>query len=442
MLKDHFINYIYEHKQDLLGKRIKVCGWVANVRDLGGVKFLLIRDRTGIAQAVLKKGSTPDEVIRMSKNIVKETILCAEGEVVEGKSSLKLEVIVDKLDVLNRPFESIPLDPETSTSAQLNVRLDYRWLDVRNRKVGSIFIFASWIANMFRQYLTENGFVEIFTPKIVATGTEGGAEVFPVIYFGKEAYLAQSPQFYKQLAVISGLERVFEIGPVFRAEAHHTVRHLSEFHGLDFEIGYISSPDDVMNLIEGFFKRLSYELKNNSSLNWIKEFYNIEVSIPKKIPRLSIKDAYEILSEKYDKHLEFGDDLDTEAERMLGEYFKEEYNSDFVFITEYPWKVRPFYTMRIPGDKDFTYGFDLLFKGLEIATGSQREHRYDTLLENLKDKGLDEKKFRFYLNFFKHGAPPHGGVGMGLERIVKQFLGLENIREARLLPRDTERITP
>ena len=442
MLKNNFVQDIYENYQSHLNKDVKICGWVSNIRDLGGVKFVLLRDRTGVMQLVFKKGITPEEEIEKSKDLIKESIICIEGILTEGKSSLKYEVQVKKLNILNKPYEPIPLDPDSSIEAQFNVRLDYRWLDVRNRRVSAIFIFESWVAKTFREYLTDNGFVEIFTPKIVATGTEGGAEVFPVIYFGKEAYLAQSPQFYKQLAVISGLERVFEIGPVFRAEAHHTVRHLSEFHGLDMEMGYISNVDDVMNTVEGFFKRMSEKALSDKYLKPVKEFFNLEVAMPEKIPRIPIREAYKILENYYGKHLEIGDDLDTESERLLGEYVKKEFNSDFVFITEYPWKVRPFYTMRKQEDNQWTYGFDLLFKGLEVATGSQREHRYDMLIKNLKDKGLDEKRFKFYLDFFKDGTPPHGGVGLGLERIVKQFLNLDNVREARLLPRDTERITP
>ena len=441
MLKNKFIQDIYEQSQNYLNKEIKVCGWVSNIRDLGGVKFVLLRDRTGIMQLVFKKGITPEEEIMKSKDLVKESVICIEGILTEGKSSLKYEVQVKKLDILNKPYEPIPLDPDTSTDAQINVRLDYRWLDVRNRKISSIFVFESWVAKNFRDYLIEKGFVEIFTPKIVSTGTEGGAEVFPVIYFGKEAYLAQSPQFYKQLAVISGLERVFEIGPVFRAEASHTVRHLAEFHGLDFEMGYINSVDDVMDTVEGFFRRIVEKAKDDGYIKQVREFFNLDVSIPERIPRISIREAYKIL-EKYDKHLPYGSDLDTESERFLGDYAKKEYNSDFVFITEYPWKVRPFYAMRKQDDDQWTYSFDLLFRGLEVATGGQREHRYDMLIKNLKDKGLDEKKFKFYLDFFKDGTPPHGGVGLGLERIVKQFLNLDNVREARFLPRDTERITP
>ena len=442
MLKDRFISQLYVDAPNLLGREVRVCGWVDNIRDLGGVRFVLLRDRTGVFQVVIKRGVSPDKAVEAASQLVKESVACFEGTLVEERSKLRYEVHAKRVIVLSRPVEPIPLEPATSTEAQLNVRLDYRWLDVRNRKVSSIFVFTSWVAHMFREYFRGLGFVEIFTPKIVAAGTEGGAEVFPIIYFGREAYLAQSPQFYKQMAVIAGLERVFEVGPVFRAEAHHTIKHLTEFHGLDIEMGFIDGPDDVMAALEGFFRRLSSEALADERIKEVREFYDLNVRVPSSIPRVTIKEAYEILKERYNKETPYGDDLDPQAERLLGDYAKEEFDSDFIFVTEYPWRVRPFYTMRKPGEKDWTLGFDLLFRGLEIATGSQREHRYDELLRNLGDKGLDPSRFQFYLGFFKHGAPPHGGAGLGLERIVKQFLGLENVREARLLPRDPERLTP
>ena len=442
MLKDRFIADIYGEAGKLIGSQVRVCGWVDNIRDLGGVRFVLVRDRTGVMQVVVKKGLTPQDAIDASYQLVKESVACFEGTLSEGPSKLKYELHATKVQPLSKPVEPIPLEPATSLDAQLNVRLDYRWLDVRNRKVSAIFVFESWVAHMFREHFRGRGFVEVFTPKIVAAGTEGGAEVFPVIYFGKEAYLAQSPQFYKQMAVIAGLERVFEVGPVFRAEAHHTVKHLTEFHGLDIEMGFIEGPEDVMSELEGFFRRLASEAQTAEELRAVREFFDLSVRVPSRVPRITMRQAYEILRERYKKELPPGEDLDPQAERLLGDYAREEYDSDFVFVTEYPWKVRPFYTMRKEGDEDWTHGFDLLFRGLEIATGSQREHRYDHLLKNLRDKGLDPSKFQFYLNFFKHGAPPHGGAGLGLERIVKQFLGLENIREARLLPRDPERLVP
>ena len=441
MKKSHFIGELLS-RRDLLGSKVRVCGWVHNIRDIGRIKFLVVRDRTGIIQVIVKEGESPPEVVSEAENVKLESVICAEGTLVRGKAAQGVEVKASRLEILSSPVEPLPLEPSESTKALLATRLNYRWLDVRNPLVSKIFVLESWVAWKFREYYRDNGFVEIFTPKIVAAGTEGGAEVFPVIYFGREAYLAQSPQFYKQFAVIAGLERVFEVGPVFRAEPHHTTRHLTEYHSLDIEMGFIDDYNDVMDMVEGFFRRLSMDIGREEPVASIVEELGVEIRIPSKVPRITMREAYEILSSRYGKRLERGSDLDSEAERLMGSYALEEYDSDFVFITEYPWRVRPFYTMRKDDEPEWTYGFDLLFRGLEVVTGGQREHRYHRLLENLREKGLREETFKFYLDFFKHGAPPHGGAGMGLERIVMQILRLDNVREARLLPRDPERVVP
>jgi len=442
LYKEAFIEDIYRGGRDLIGREIRVCGWVHRIRDLGRLKFILLRDRTGVLQVVVKKGESPDDVVEASEELKLESVVCYSGKLVESKSKLGIELKASKLEILSIPVEPLPLEPDTSTDAGLATRLNYRWLDVRNPKTSKIFQFKAWVAKVFRDYYSSQRFVEIFTPKIVAAGTESGAEVFPVLYFGKEAFLAQSPQFYKQMAVIAGLERVFEIGPVFRAEPHHTTRHLTEYHSMDIELGFIEGPEDVMKQVEGFFKKLAEELVRDPLAKAIAEEFQAEIIVPREIPRISIRDAYNILEEEYGKKIPYGDDLDPEGERLLGKYVREKYDSDLVFVTEYPWGSRPFYTMRLEDEPEWTTGFDLLMKGLEVVTGSQREHRYEVLLSNLRDKGLKPEAFQFYLDFFKHGAPPHGGAGMGLERIVMQTLGLENIREARLLPRDPDRLLP
>ncbi len=442
MLKDRFIRELYLEKDRLLGSRVRVCGWVHRIRDLGRLKFILVRDRTGLIQVVVKKGESPEEVVEAAGELRLEAVACFEGVLVESRSKLGIEVKADKIIVLSQPVEPLPLEPDTSLEAGLSTRLNYRWLDARNPRVSKIFVFEAFVARVFRDYYRSQGFVEIFTPKIVAAGTESGAEVFPVIYFGREAYLAQSPQFYKQMAVIAGLERVFEIGPVFRAEPHHTTRHLTEYHSLDIEVGFIEGPEDVMRFVEGFFRTLAEEARRDPEAREVMEEFGVELRVPREIPRVTMREAYRILEEEYGKKIPYGEDLDPEGERLLGRWASEKYDSDLVFVTEYPWKARPFYTMRLESEPEWTTGFDLLMKGLEVVTGSQREHRYEKLLENLRDKGLDPKAFEFYLDFFKHGAPPHGGAGMGLERIVMQTLGLANIREARLLPRDPERVLP
>lgn len=444
MLKKAFIGSLVERKSELVGSRVVVCGWVHRIRDLGKVKFLVLRDRTGFIQATLKAGVTPSEVLEEAERIKLESVVCVEGLLSEAPTREGVEVKVENLKVLSIPVEPLPLEPGESDKAALPVRLKYRWLDLRNPKVSSIFEFEAFVARVFREYYASQGFVEIFTPKIVAAGTESGAEVFPVLYFDKTVYLAQSPQFYKQFAVIAGLERVFEIGPVFRAEPHHTTRHLNEYHSLDIELGFIENYHDVMSYVEGFFRELAKRMEEDNTARKALEVHGAEPPrIPASgIPKVRIREAYEILRERYGKVIPEGEDLDSEAEKLMASYAREEYDSDFVFIIEYPWRVRPFYTMRIDFEPEWTYSFDLLFRGLEVVTGGQREHRYERLVENLESKGLKKDDFQFYLDFFKHGAPPHGGAGMGLERIVMQSLKLQNVREARMLPRDTERVVP
>lgn len=444
MLKDRFVEDILSSKDSLVGSSVKVCGWVHRIRDLGRVKFVIIRDRTGFIQATVKKGETPEEALDVADSLKLESVVCIQGVLSKAPTREGVEVKASIIRVLSQPLEPLPLEVEGSEKAALPTRIRYRWIDLRNPRISSIFEFEAFVARVFRDYYKSQGFVEIFTPKIVAAGTESGAEVFPVIYFDKTAYLAQSPQFYKQFAVIGGLERVFEIGPVFRAEPHHTSRHLNEYHSLDIELGFIESYLDVVSHVEGFIRSLVKRMEEESDAARALKIHSAEPPrIPASgIPKIKIEEAYEILEERFGKEIERGEDLDSESERLMGMYAKEELDSDFVFVVEYPWKVRPFYTMRIEGKPEWTYSFDLLYRGLEIVTGGQREHRYEHLLENLKDKGLEPRDFQFYLDFFKHGAPPHGGAGMGLERIVMQTLSLDNVREARMLPRDTERITP
>ena len=443
MLKDRFIGEIIASKDALKDHRVRVCGWVHRIRDLGKIKFVVVRDRTGTIQAVAKKGEAPEEDLKAAEDLKVESVVCIEGILREAPTKEGVEVRIESLKILNNPVEPLPLEVEGSEKALLATRLRYRWIDLRNPRTTAIFTFKAWAAKVFREYYESQGFVEIFTPKIVAAGTESGAEVFPVLYFDKTVYLAQSPQFYKQFAVIGGLERVFEIGPVFRAEPHHTTRHLNEYHSLDIELGFIESHEDVIRYVEGFMKSIAERIDEKPARKALEVFGAEPPRMPASgIPRIRIREAYEILRERFGKEIPEGEDLDSEGERLIAQHAREEFDSDFVFIVEYPWRVRPFYTMRKDNEPAWTRSFDLIYRGLEVVTGGQREHRYERLVENIKDKGLKPEDFQFYLDFFKHGAPPHGGAGMGLERIVMQTLNLGNIREARLLPRDTERVTP
>ena len=289
------------------------------------------------------------------------------------------------------------------------------------------------------EFFEKEGFIAIQTPKLTASGVESGAEEFKIPYFGKTASLAQSPQVYKQMFVVAGLEKVYEIAPIFRAEKSHTPRHLTEFIGIDMEMGFIKDEHDVMAVVEAYVKFLLAEIKESCKDELA--VLGVTIDVPKNIPRLSIVEARKILKEQK-KIIPEDEDLDAEAERLIGEYVEKKYKSDFVFMLDYPWKKRPFYHMRPEGNKHVTKSFDLLYKGVEIGTGAQREHRLEILEAQAKEKGIELKKMQFYRDIFRFGVPPHGGVGLGLDRIAQRLLNLENIREAILLPRDPERLTP
>ena len=291
----------------------------------------------------------------------------------------------------------------------------------------------------FREFLSSQGFTEVHTPKIVSRGAEGGANVFKLNYFNKKAELGQSPQFYKQM-MVGVFDRVFEVAPVFRAEKHNTTRHLNEYIGLDFEMGYIDSFEDVMAMETGFLKYTMELLKSE----YKKELDMLGIDLPSisQIPQVRFDEAKQLVSEKYNRKIRNPFDLEPEEEVLIGRYFKEEYDSDFVFVTHYPSKKRPFYAMDDPADARFTLSFDLLYKGLEITTGGQRIHDYQMILEKMEKRGMDPEDIKDYLMIFKYGMPPHGGLGIGLERLTMRLLDEQNVRETSLFPRDVTRLEP
>ncbi|ABM79912.1 aspartate--tRNA(Asn) ligase [Hyperthermus butylicus] len=427
-------------EKGVIGNEYTVAGWVDTVRVHGGLVFVVVRDRTGKMQLVVKRNISR-EAWEHARKLAPESVVAARGRLVESKAALGgRELQVYELEVLNKA-DPLPIDIYAPDKTTLAKRLDWRFLDLRNPRNQLIMRIAAEVARAAREWFVENGFIEIFTPKIVGAATEGGAEVFSIVYFDKPAFLAQSPQLYKQMGVIAGLEKVFEIGPAFRAEPHHTTRHLTEYTSIDLEMGFIDSYEDVMDIVEAVIRHVISSVLSRYRSE-IKEYFpNAITEPPKEIPRITIREAYKLL-EAAGTPVEWGEDLSSEAERKLGEIVEREYGSYLVFVTEYPWAVRPFYTMRKSDEPDWTYSFDLLMRGLEIATGGQREHRYDVLVKQLEEKGLNPRNFEWYLAMFRYGAPPHGGAGIGLERVVMQLLGLGNIREARMLPRDPERLVP
>ena len=439
MLRTHTCG---ELRESHAGKTVTLCGWADTIRVTGKIAFILVRDRTGITQVFLDKSFT-----EQASQIKKESVVLIEGlvnkrpanQVNKDISTGAIEVAAKKLEVINAAETPLPIDVVKETTTNIDKRLDYRFLDVRRDQVKNIFMVRSAVYAATIDFFTKQGFVAVQTPKLTASGVESGAEEFKIPYFGKVASLAQSPQIYKQMFVVSGLEKVYEIAPVFRAEKSHTTRHLTEFIGIDMEMGFIKDEHDVMAVVEQYMIALLKNVKE-SCKEQLKEL-GVTIDIPTSIPKLSLIEARKILKEQK-KSIPEDEDLDAEGEKMIGEYIKKKYNCDFVFMLDYPWAKRPFYHMRPDKNKKVTQSFDLLYKGVEIGTGAQREHRVDVLEAQAKEKGIDLKKMPFYRDIFRFGAPPHGGVGLGLDRITQQILNLANIREAILLPRDPERLTP
>lgn len=415
-------------------KEILIKGWIHKIYDLGQISFVQLRDKTGIIQLVLDKDMREGLRLELSVEVI-GTVVANE------KAPTGIEVIVSDIKVVGKGYyEKLPFPiNQQIIKASLETQLDYRTISLRAPKLRAVFKVQEEITEAFRTYLKANNFSEIHTPKIIASGTEGGSEMFTVNYFDTRTFLAQSPQFYKQMMVGAGFERVYEIGHAYRAELHNTWRHLNEYVSLDLEMGFIKDENDIMDLEEGFMKYLFKHLKETCKAE--VEMYGVELPDIISIPRIPLHEAQQILLEKYNKKSPQGN-LDAQGEIMFSEYVKETYDSDFVFLTKYPISKRPVYTM--PDDKieEATKSFDLIYKGLEITTGGQRIHDYEMFKENMIKFGLKPDDFDFYLESFRYGMPPHGGLAIGLERITMKILGLQNIREATLLPRDLKRITP
>lgn len=415
------------------GKVVLLQGWVKKIRHLGNVSFLLLRDRTGVIQCVLE-----NELAGYKVDV--ESIVHVIGEIVEtSKTELGVEVLAHEVKVINGA-EPLPFEiNKKKLQVGLDQLLNERVLSLRHERTAAIFKVKSTLVQSFSEVLIENDFTRIFTPKIVSQGAEGGANVFKLPYFQREAYLAQSPQFYKQMMVAGGLERVFEIAPVYRAEHHNSSRHLNEYISLDVELGFIHDFYEVMQLETDVLRYMFQQVAKKCEKEL--QLLQIEVPVITEIPKITLLEAQEILKSKYRKESPV-EDLDTEGEKLLGKYVKEIYNSEFVFITHYPKEARPMYTMPNKENPSITDSFDLLYKGSEITSGAQRIHNHEMLLASFKEKGLHPEKFQSYLNTFRYGCPPHGGFGIGLERVVYKLLELTNVREASAFPRDCTRLIP
>lgn len=422
---------------DLYGQMISVNGAVHTVRDMGEVAFVVLRKREGLLQCVYEEGVTAIDLKELKEGAAIEVsgVLNKEERAPGG-----FEIRMKEVKILSEPAESLPLPiAKWKMNTSLEARLNHRAVALRNIRERATFRIQEGIVRGFRDFLYSQGFTEIHTPKLGAKSAEGGANLFKLEYFHRPAILQQSPQFYKQM-MVGVFDRVMEVGPVFRAEKHNTKRHLNEYTGLDFEMGYIDDFTDIMAMETGFLQHMVEILKKEYST----ELEILKVKLPEveKIPAVTFTEAKRLASEKYGTQIKNPYDLEPEEEHLIGRYFKEEYGADFVFVTHYPSKKRPFYAMDDPTDPKVTLSFDLLFRGMEVTTGGQRIHSYTELMEKIEKRGMDTEGMEQYLSTFKHGMPPHGGLGIGLERMTMQLLEEENVREVSLFPRDMSRLVP
>lgn len=414
-------------------------GWVQDVRNMGGISFLTLRDRHGTIQVTMPKKKIDPELFGLLTKLSRETVVSITGEVKESnQTALGLELIPTSAFVYDEAAVPLPMGVIDKVNVEMDTRLNHRFMDLRKPEIKAIFELKAMMVELIEEAVRQNGFTQVYTPKISAAGAEGGAELFQVQYFDRPAYLAQSPQLYKQILMSTGLDRVFEIGPAFRAEHSNTNRHVTEFISFDGEMSWIEKEEEVMAMIEEIIDHVLNGLKERGAKQL--EILGKEINVPSRpYPILTYSECLKIVNDA-GLPLKEGDDLGTEGEKIVGDHMTEK-GCDLYFIAEYPEEAKPFYIMEKDGTS-YSYSFDLDYRGQEISSGGQREHRYDKLVERMQKKGLNPDDFEFYLDSFKYGMPPHGGWGIGIERLLVKMLDLPNIREAILFPRDPSRLSP
>ncbi len=432
-----YVGEIFERKKE--GK-VLVKGWVHDTRDLSKVRFLLLRDMTGVIQITGVKNDVGEDIFGLMSQS-RESVVSVEGKVVKSKQAPGgMEIVPEKIKIIAEAEHPLPIDVSDFSKTEIDKKLDWRCLSLRTKKSRAIFKIQAKIIEGMQEWLNKNGFRQVFTPCLMGVPSESGSEVFEVKYFNKKAFLRQDPQLHRQLTIVGGIERLYDIGPSWRAEKSHTVRHLCEHRTCAVELAFIDSEQDTMRVEEqviiSAFKKVSEECKKEL------EELGVKLSIPKApFPEIRFPEVYKIL-EKMGKKIPQGEDMDLEAERLLWRYIQEKYlGADFYFLNKFPFKKKPFY-VRKEDDSDYARSVDLYFRGIEMSSGGQRENRYKQLMESIKVKQLNPKSVEWFTKFFKYGVPPHGGFAIGIERITMVLLGLENVREAVLFPRDTERLIP
>jgi nondiscriminating aspartyl-tRNA synthetase len=419
-----------------VGQRVRVEGWVHAIRKFGAVNFLILRDRTGMSQVILE----PEQLQKLD-GLQVETVVAVEGRVEEEERAAGgVEIRQASLEVLSPVTEVLPFEINKKVlKPSLDVFLNNAPVGLRYPKKQAIFRIYSDLLSGFREYLIPRGFTEIHTPKIMGTASEGGANVFALDYFGKPAFLAQSPQLYKQI-MVGVFERVFEIGPAFRAEEHYTVRHLNEYNSLDLEMGFIHSYNDVLDVLIAVLEHMVKTAVEHHPQD--VELLGIQLPRFGDVPRITFREAQQIILDRHGENRFHEPDFSPQDERWVSEWASEEYDTDFVFVTHFPSAKRAFYTMPDPADPEYSFGFDLLFRGQELVSGAQRIHSYDQLVQVIRGREMDPANFEGYLEAFKFGLPPHGGFAIGSERLLMRLVDADNIRETTLFPRDVNRLAP
>lgn len=422
-------------------EKVIVNGFVDTFRNLQYVIFIVLRDETGKVQVTVEKEGN-DKLVSLLEDLTLESTLHVEGTI-QKNDHVKMggmEIIPDHIEISSKSEASLPIDIKNKDNALRETRLDYRFLDLRREENNLFFKCETIFEQALREYCVGNNFIEIHSPKISGAAAESGSEMFELDYFGQKAYLSQSPQFYKQMAMASGFGKVFEIGPAFRAENSHTSYHATEINMADIEISWIDSVEDVMDMEEAWLKYAIGKMYDAYGKE-IQEKFNTELSnLEVSFPRITFKEAKRILKEEMHFVGERTDDFEREEEKLLCEYAKKTYGSDFIFVTKFPFAARPFYHML--DEEGLTNSYDLLYRGVEITTGAQREHRYDVLYKQVEEKGLNPAFLDFYLEFFKYGCPPHGGFAIGIARVMMQLFNIDNIREATFIYRGPTRLKP
>ncbi len=424
-----------------IGRKVSVAGWVHDVRLLGGISFVLVRNSAGIVQVTALKKIVKGDVLETIASLHQEDVIHCVGTVKESKEAkLGFEVIPESMIVMSKAAVPLPLDPRGVTPAALDTRLSWRSLDLRRHEASSVFKIQDIAVSAMESYLHENGFIRVFTPSIIGGISEGGSEVFKIDFYGHPAFLRQDPQLHRQLAIAGGFDKIYDLGPNWRAELSHTPRHLSEHRTIAPEMAFLEDERDTMRVEEAMVMHSIRNVRKNCTEEL--ETVNASLEEPKlPFPEILFPDACQIL-ETLGRRAPKDEDIDTESGRLLGKYVQEKFDSDFFFLNHFPSRIKPFYVMRLDEDPSQARSVDLMYKGVELSSGGQREHRYQKILDQIKEKGMAAADLKWFTEPFRFGVPPHGGYSFGIERFVALLVNLESVKEAALFPRDPERLQP